>query len=130
MKFTLQPRAWYAMEYLFPSGERHCSPIWILGVTPEKTGAGWLELSYWHANYPEGVQSKHSTLRVLAREAGWLFAMTTHGPVTAGVIIAPITHAWLRLHFAPRSAGLCDRDELGSWLDRWVGRPDHDDSTV
>ena len=31
--FALQPSTWYAMEYVFPSAQRHYSPIWARDIT-------------------------------------------------------------------------------------------------
>lgn len=91
--FTLQPRTWYAMEYVFRSAERHISPMWVEKVMPLKTGAGMLRLHFFHAKYAEGVQGKGYDLQIVHRFEGHLVALRKHsdGGVHATVLLDPKT---------------------------------------
>lgn len=111
------------MEFTFPSGERHCSPIWVREVKPQKSGQGKLEVTFWHAAYAEGVQDKCYVLRVLVRERGFLFATCEFGErECAGVLLTEVAAEWLRRNF-PAARTVRDNDDLGQWLDRHAGRP-------
>lgn len=98
-RFTLEPRTWYAFEFTFPNGERHYSPIFCFGVEPKKSGAGWIDLNFWHLAYAEGVNHKVYELRVLHRDQGYLLATRPFGDSHAGVLITALTGAWLQQHF-------------------------------
>lgn len=121
--FTLQPRTWYAMEYVFRSAERHFSPIWVQEIKPLKTGAGMLRLHFFHANYPEGVQDKIYDLQVVQRFVGHLVALRrSDGVADATVILEPITREWFAQHF-PSMRVRDDPDaSFATELDRLTGR--------
>lgn len=58
-----------------PSGAQYPSPIWIFDVKADAaTPRGVLELHFWHADYPAGVQSKVYSLKPLQHESGYLLA--------------------------------------------------------
>jgi len=80
---------------MFPSAERHYSPIWVQEFAPQKTGARMLQPHFYHANYPEGVQEKVYDLHILHRSDGDLLTLThVHGslpPRLAPVGIASST---------------------------------------
>ncbi len=99
--FTLQPRTWYAMEYIFPSAERHLSPIWVQEITPLKTGVGMLRLHFYHANYSEGVRDKSYDLQIVHRFKGHLVALRRESEdgVHATVLLQPMTREWFVQHF-------------------------------
>lgn len=68
--FTLEPRKWYAMELIGPEfgpEVRRCSPIRVDAVELVESGSRRLHLSFFHAAYPEGVQSKSYTVETIQR---------------------------------------------------------------
>jgi hypothetical protein len=101
LPFTLEPRKWFAMEYIFPNAQRHYSPVWIERVTAQKSGHGFLELTFFHANYSEGVQGKIYKVRVHQRTSAYLVgARQEHDGSTCGTLIfETITPEWMALHF-------------------------------
>lgn len=122
-RFALHPHAWYAMEFVFRSAERHFSPIWLEEITPLKTGNGMLRLVFFHANYPEGVQDKAYDLQVVQRFERHLIALRrSDGVADATVILEPITREWCTQHFPQMR--LRDKSDLSlaSELDRATGR--------
>lgn len=110
------------MEYTFPSGEVHFSPIYVHEATPRHTGKRQIEVRFFHANYAEGVQENTYTLTVLHREAGVLAGQRLHassGDEThALVVIRPLALDWLKLHFPKWSAALEQEKPLSPQLDR------------
>ena len=118
MAFTLTPRRWYAMLCILPDGTQHASPVWIFAAHARKTGAGLLEMDFWHANYPEGVQRKTYLLRVLRRAAAYLIAERHDEPEKSPVILAEVSREWLRAHFQHEATG-----DLQAWLDRSCPHP-------
>jgi len=122
-EFTISPRTWYAMEYVFPSAERHFSPIWVQEITPLKAGTGMLRLQLFHANYPEGVQDKLYELKVVQRFAGYLVALRRHdGVPDATVLLEPITRKWVGQHFPNLRLREDSEESFASELDRLTGR--------
>lgn len=117
-KFTLELRRWYAMDYLFASGEWHHSPIWIEGIEPGKTGKGWLMIKFWHANYPGGVQGKEYEMRVLRREEGYLLAEREPKGEGCPLILTAITRDWFCARFPGFDGAPSDAAELQAWLSR------------
>ena len=120
--FTLEPRKWFAMEYIFQDAHRHYSPVWIEAVEPLKSGQGVLEVAFFHANYSEGVQGKVYQIRVHQRTAGYIVgARREHdGSVRGTVIFEAITPDWMRLHFPQYT--ICDSRPFSEELDRITAR--------
>ena len=123
-RFTLQPRQWYAMECIFPNAHRHFSPIWLKEVQPQGGGDRRLDLAFFHANYPAGVQDKIYTLRVLRRAPGYLLTerLTPDGDERTLILIEPITVEWLRRQFPGLGIEVRDAANLADRLDRATGR--------
>jgi hypothetical protein len=120
--FTLQRHRWYAMQVIFPSSGQHFSPIWIYEVIPQQTGKNRLKLSFWHANYPEGVQHKVYELHVLRRTSehtvnplheGYLLAERKAEGDKQLILLTAITTEWIETHFRKIPEG-----DLQTWLDR------------
>ena len=103
-------------EYLsaVTTGIRDYSPIKVIAVSPLQSGRRRFKLSFYHANYPEGVRDKAYTLQTLERGRRFLLARSTDHQPSRLLLIYPITAQWLRLHFGLVAP---DSDELGQWLD-------------
>lgn len=110
------------MEYTFPSGEVHFSPIYVHEAVPRHSGKREIEIRFFHANYPEGVQEKSYTVSVLHREAGVLAGRTEHAPAGkathALIVLRALSLDWMRLHFREWSAALEADEPLAAQLDR------------
>jgi hypothetical protein len=121
-RFTLEPRRWYAMLWVVRGGGQLASPIWVMEVRGLETGKGVLEVKFWHANYPEGVQDKTYVLRVVAREQGYLLGRRLQwGSKRANgdaILLAEVTPEWVETHFRRRAEG-----DMQAWLDKVCGRP-------
>lgn len=104
-RFTLQLRRWYAMLLLgdeFNPPGMHMgspSPIHIEEVTSLKTGQSLFELSFFHANYPEGVQGKTYTLKTIHRGQSGLLAQSIHHDPPRFLYVTELTLQWLRHNF-------------------------------
>lgn len=124
MAFSLYPRTWYAMEYLFPSGHWHYSPVWVEEAVPRKTGKGLLLVRFYHANYSEGVRSKEYTIMVLRREEGYLlgFRVDTSSRSQVPILFLGMTREWLCAHFPEAAKALPDDGDLPHFLDAWTAR--------
>lgn len=104
LPFILYPRVWYAMTVHFPTQPiAHHSPIYVQQVRALKSGQGLLDLTFFHANYPEGVQDKRYRLRVLHRSSGHLVAArieeSSFDPEPLAIVLAPISPVWMKVHF-------------------------------
>jgi hypothetical protein len=94
-RFTLQPWRWYAMQMHYLSDQPldlFLSPIKVFSIRPEKGGHRRLRIEFFHADYPEGVQSKRYDIRTLDRGANHLVAMMPGRLLLFG----NLTLAWLR----------------------------------
>lgn len=86
-RFTLTPSKWYAVEFIGDefSTEKECrsySPIRVDRITPVKGGHRHFDLSFYHANYPEGVRDKVYTLQTLERGEHFILVRSAgHSPV-------------------------------------------------
>ena len=79
LRFTLRERFWYAVEFIgeeFGDQIRSYSPIRVDEVVCENSGRRLFSLSFYHANYPEGVRDKCYTLQTI--EDGHLSFGTQH----------------------------------------------------
>lgn len=118
-RFTLQLGGWYAAELIgdeFPESGDLCSysPIRVDRIEPLKSGHRRFRLSFFHANYPSGVQNKTYLLTTLHRGRKHILAKSDHEPARM-LLIYPISTEWLRRHF---NAQLNSRDEMLRWLNR------------
>ena len=105
-KLTLASQQWYAWQ-MIPGyvGERnvpYCSPIFVTGVTPKKTGKGILQLDFINVLYAAGVEYFSLDLRIIKHSADYMIADLLYGPEgpdRAGVI-SHIEFAWIE-RFCP-----------------------------
>ena len=95
---TLESNHWYAMEVWAADWPEcpHASPVRVLRVLPLKQGDGLLRLELFHAAYPEGVQRKEYTLRVLHRSAQVLIAVSAEPSQDRTFAFFPLTADWFR----------------------------------
>jgi hypothetical protein len=95
------------MDYLGDGGAdsplfEHHSPIYVQQVRPLGTGKGLLELTFFHANYSEGVQGKRYRLRTLKRAGRHLIAERADGSPDApkpSLVFYDLSDQWMRAHF-------------------------------
>ena len=78
-KFMLENRKWYALQFLdlehFSfSNKARFSPIRIDKIKPLKTGKSIFILSFYHMNYPEGVNEKKYKLQTLIHNKNFIIA--------------------------------------------------------
>jgi len=94
------------------------SPIRVDCLNPLATGDRTFELEFFHANYPEGVQSKTLQLQTIHRgESGILARSKDHSPPRF-LYMTDLTSAWLEHNF-PQFA--FDSESLQSSLNRALG---------
>lgn len=117
MRFTLQPRRWYAAEFIgeeFGDKLRSYSPIRVHAVTPAHSGSRQFVLAFYHANYPEGVRDKRYTLETIERSRTFILARSIeHNPVRL-LMIYDVSWHWLQAHFS--TALSRDLPDLQDWL--------------
>lgn len=82
-KMKLVPGLWYAWQ-MIPgyTGERnvpYCSPIFVQGVTPAKSGKRILRLDFVNVFYAEGVQGFSLDLQVLKHADNFMVADLLYG---------------------------------------------------
>lgn len=106
-KLVLEPHRWYGWQMLPGySGDvpvPYFSPIRIHAVTPLRTGASIVRVSFWNAFYAQGVQDFSLDLRLLLREANYLVARIRYEsgtPSDRSAVISRIGVDWLA-RFAP-----------------------------
>jgi hypothetical protein len=116
--FTLQPRQWYALEMVFPSGERHVSPVYCYAAQPKKTGNARLDFEFFHANYPEGVNHKIYELRIFHRGPSFVLATRTDDQSHSAVLLTALDESWMQLHFAWFVQDRSPTTSLFDWLHR------------
>jgi hypothetical protein len=120
-RFTLQTGQWYAAEIIgdeFGEELRSFSPLRIDAIASTGKGLRQFTLSFYHANYPEGVRDKVYTLRTIERTARYLLALsTTHNPSRV-LLISDISWEWMRSHF--RTDRPIDSQDIQRWLSTYV----------
>jgi hypothetical protein len=111
MKLILKNNTWYACKFIGDEfigdatfsddqpGGYSFSPIKIGQFTPLKTGNGIFELSFFHWNYPSGVQDKIYTLKKIAHGEEFILATSTEHCPTRTLMIKQLTKTWINLHF-------------------------------
>jgi len=100
VRFTLTPGRWYAMELISPEfgpAVRRCSPVRVDGFRPAGDGSGSFELSFFHAAYPEGVQSKLYNIYTLERQEHYLLGREAGQKRL--VLFLELTDEWLEKNF-------------------------------
>ncbi len=105
VQFILQDRCWYAAEFIgeeFGTDIRSYSPIHIHSIQTENLGRRRFTLSFYHANYPEGVRDKIYTLQDVERTRTYLLARSTEHTPTRLLLVYPISWDWLAKHFGTR----------------------------
>ena len=105
-KLKLVPQSWYAWQmipgYIGQRNVPYCSPIFVKGVAPKKTGKGILNLDFVNVFYAEGVQNFSVDLKVLKHSKDYMVAELLYGlevPDRAA-IISHIEFAWIE-RFCP-----------------------------
>lgn len=115
-RFTLKRSHWYAAEIIgeeFGSKIRSRSPIRVEEITPK--GGRNFELSFYHANYPEGTRNKVYQLQTLERNRHFIFAQSrSHQPIR-WMLIHSVTVEWLQTHF---SISIGEGLDVETWLQR------------
>lgn len=87
MRFELRVGQWFGMDRI----GRDRSPVKIRSVEPLKTGKGSLEVGFFHAFYPAGVQDKVYRLRIIARTKGNLVGLDEDDLL---IVFSPLNSAW------------------------------------
>jgi len=117
MRFTLEPKNWYAVEFIgeeFTDSIRSYSPIKVLNVKSESKGSRVFTLDFYHANYPEGVRNKTYRLKTIERNKEFILASAMgHKPLRI-LLIYPVSAAWLKEHF---SISIEDNQRVEQWLE-------------
>lgn len=117
-RLNLIPGRWYAAELIgdeFDDDKTSYTPIKINGVYPKGSGKGLLEIDFYHANYPGGVNGKRYRLKVVVHGRTFLLAKSVdHDPVRV-LQVYEISSAWLKRHFNLDCEG---SDGIDQWLDR------------
>lgn len=118
IRFTLERNQWYAAEFLgeeFGKDIRSYSPIKVYSFIPLKNGSRQFELTFYHANYPEGVRDKTYTLKTLERNRQFILAKSTSHKPARLLLIYTISTEWLIHHFDIR---IEEGETAESWLER------------
>ena len=94
--FTLEKGSWSAWQ-MFPGyfGERcvpYCSPIYLTGVKPRKSGKGVLNLEFLNVLYAVGVQDFDLDLKVMKRAENFLVGELIYAEGEDSGRIAVISH--------------------------------------
>ena len=117
-RFTMHPRTWYAVEFVGDeyynlSGYRS-SPILVESLTPAANGSRQFELSFYHANYPEGVRDKIYNLQTIERGEHFILCRSIDHNPTRIMHIFEIDWDWLLSRF---TIDRPDREQtVGTWL--------------
>ena len=119
IRFTLRPAQWYAAEFIgdefsLNNELRSYSPILVNAIEPGGSGKRHFHLSFYHANYPEGVRDKHYPLQTIERGEQFMLTRSTEHTPTRLLLIYDITWPWLRLHFGAQQ--MDDSSDIGRWL--------------
>jgi len=117
MRFTLQKNNWYACELIgdeFNEDKCSYSPIRVYKIKPLGSGQRKFILSFYHANYPEGVNDKKYKLRTIQRGKAFILAKSIGHNPPRYLQIYDIDEGWLKRHFNIKLNGV----DYKEWLDR------------
>jgi hypothetical protein len=118
-RFTLHAGQWYSAEIIgdeFGEELRSYSPLRIDAIEPSGKGQRQFTVSFYHANYPEGVRNKTYSLQTIERAAGYLLARSmTHNP-TRLFLISDVSWDWIQTHF--RSTRPVNCQDIQRWLSK------------
>ena len=118
MRFTLEPRKWYAAEILseeFSDSIRSFTPIKVNDLTFHGGGKRMFTMEFYHANYPSGVRDKIYQLKTLERNREFILAVSTEHNPKRTLLIYPISTEWLNKNcLANVEAG----ETAEGWLER------------
>jgi len=118
MRFTLRSGEWYACEFIgdeYDQDKCSYSPIKIQQIEPCKTGKREVVLSFYHANYPEGVRDKKYRLQTIERGETFLLAKSLDHSPSRLLQIYKISSDWISNHFGIN----CPNDiDVNNWLER------------
>ena len=89
------------------------SPILVMELKPLKTGQSKFVLRFFHANYPEGVNTKEYECLKLGHGRTFVLAQSDHGIAGRYLVIKKITPEWALLHWRESALPLSLRDQLG-----------------
>ena len=118
-RFTLRAGRWYAWMMLPGYNGPYVSPIYVMGVEPEKTGGHTLCLSFHNAYYAAGIRDFRGVCcRVLKRFANYMLVDLTVGSSGSerSAVISDISKEWLHL------AGAADKYEWSGELQNVLTR--------
>ena len=92
---------WYGWQMIPGYGQGrylpYFSPIFITAVTAKKTGKRILEIGFFNAFYPEGVQDFKLNIRILKHSADWLLAdLVDYGDTGRAAVINHIEFDWIQ----------------------------------
>lgn len=99
-RFTLRTGRWYAWMMLPGYSGPYVSPIYVTGITREKTGGHTLTLDFHNAYYAAGARNFEGVrCRVLKRLPDHMLVDLTVGNPGSGrsAVISEISEHWLRL---------------------------------
>ena len=95
-QFSIHKNAWFAWQ-MVPGyiGERsvpYCSPIYVTGITPLKSGKGLITLEFLNALYAQGVQDFCLDIKVLKRAKDYLVGELVYSSDEDSGRVAVISH--------------------------------------
>ncbi|SOB75579.1 hypothetical protein SAMN04488490_1190 [Marinobacter sp. LV10R510-11A] len=106
-QFSIVKNCWVAWQmipgYACERSVPYCSPIFVTGVTPLKTGKGHIKLEFLNALYAQGVQDFYLNIKVLKRAKDYLVGEIIYSPGEDSGRVAVISHIefqWLE-RFCP-----------------------------
>jgi len=117
-RFTLESDKWYACEFIgdeFSEDRCSYSPIRVDETEPLGSGARRFRLSFYHANYPEGVRDKRYVLETIERGTSFILARSTDHEPARLLQIYEIDWSWLTRHFPSIELR---PDDIQQWLSR------------
>ena len=95
-EFRLEERQWYGwIEVPVEEPGFAASPIFVMGVKPLKTGAGYLGLEFLQPLFPGGGTRRTLALKVLQHSSGHLTCRFKDSGRERTAIVAPATFEWM-----------------------------------
>lgn len=117
MRFALEPRRWYACELIgneFADDMCSYSAIKVHKLEALGDGSRTFVLSFYHANYPEGVRDKVYRVQTVERGQTYLLVRSLEHEPCRFLQIYDIDTAWLERHF-PETEPV--RGDVQTWLE-------------